>query len=862
MRRAVLGSLAVAVTAALFAFACRSASRSSGSQHEQPGPERAEAWSALEFADKLGLDPRRSESDGVPIRVTDAKTKEPAADALVVTVDEWEFIMRYASEEEPERDAWTQLREIGTAWLTDESGRTNVAASNKRQSVFAFRGDDFGRILLEVFDRAEQTLEISDRSLLVEVVDREGRGVAAAPVALGSCVESLDWLGAWRGTTDADGRVRIPALALERDVHYGCGRRPIVTFDFPTRVYETSQLDPTTLDPVRIVMPECGSLEVELQGPDGRRLEDEAIVELGAYARAEPRGLDRGVESTSVRSSRLPVRDGRLVLPRVEVGLDLELQVESETRRFAWTTAKGPDRAGEVRRIVVRAEPADERSVRLRGTALDAEGRPLRAMKLDASLTSEANGSTERAISRTDDSGAFEFVAPSSVFEQTDLVLHLWRWQDGRNREYGSGPVALVDEANAVAEPVTLAAPPLLVRGTVLDESGMPVFAADVRVKVARFGSNSEWHRAHAPGEEPWSSVSARTDRTGTFEIRSNPLEERHALEARVAHEFDEGPLVPFDVGATDVTIVLPRKSTLDVSLLLDEVGVRARDSEWPWQLYLKSRAAGEHEWSHERTLFNSSGRLQRAELSPGFHDVAIALWDPSSTEEESELLEIRDVRVGGRKFVRDPRLIGIDLRGRLRYCPFEVVDESGKPLSGELRFFSSADPGNALDTYEFTGGKGWFVTRMEASPEAWVCVPRFRPVKAEGFFEHQRIVLQAGIPIRVQLDPATPLPKRPASMRYVGVPEVPRAGAPPDHDAEDALLRTVEIVPGGSATFLVPEAGDWRVLFLESFVGEEGEVDYEVLTALEETIRVEDRDAEQVFVVAPAENPSSDDEE
>jgi len=259
-----------------------------------------------------------------------------------------------------------------------------------------------------------------------------------------------------------------------------------------------------------------------------------------------------------------------------------------------------------------------------------------------------------------------------------------------------------------------------------------------------------------------------------------------------------------------------------------------------------------------DETWLDVTGHATMRGVRAGHWTVAIVLSNSELSMQDAVLTEIPDVDVVPRQYVRDPRLQAIDLRGKLRHHRFFVTDPDGRSVSGSL-FRKESDESGATWVADFDEGDIALVTAAADARPIVLAAERFRPLTLEPKSKESHVVLPRGIPIRVVLDPAATLQKTPGAKLYVGVPEFPRCGRPPDPGEEDDSVRTFEIEAGGSVRFEIPEPGDWRVVFLSSMPGPDGDETFERRDARAPTIHVEDADVEQTFVVAPAGSPASD---
>lgn len=335
--------------------------------------ERPSVPSGAELAKSHRLEVLPAAVDGVPIRVVAADDGSPVADALVVRVVEAQFSSSFNHGLRRGLDSFDVLRRAGRSRLTASDGTTFVEPTDGWEiAVFAFRGADFGRTTVELHDRSEHVIELGSRGLPVTVRGADGTPRAGIPLALATCAFTSFDLGAWQGTTDVAGRVVIPALDLERHCHRTCGRQAGVVFSFPAFGSAFRPLDAADHEPVELVLPECGEVVVDLVDADRKPWSAERLRKSDALLIVVPKsarraGLDRHGADGWPSNVEVPCSDSRIRLPRVEVGLRLELWVESESGRFASADRielAGPTMAGEIVRaaIEVMGDEAEEAS--------------------------------------------------------------------------------------------------------------------------------------------------------------------------------------------------------------------------------------------------------------------------------------------------------------------------------------------------------------------------------------------------------------------------------------------------------------------------------------------------------------------
>jgi hypothetical protein len=731
-RRAVV---AAAIAAATLAAACSSsrdsAAPSAATQTDAQQPTNQSNGSGAtsepgepggaELAKLHGLAILPVCADGVPIRVVDAKSGKAVGDALVVRVVEAQFAACFSSEYYRELDSYRLLQCIGKSRLTASDGTTRVEPpSGWEVAVFAFRGRDFGRATIELHDSSEHVVAIAPRQLDVEVVDATGRPQKEIPLALATCSFAAFDPGAWRGVTGVDGRVSIPALDLERHVHRTCGRRATVVFDLPARGNAPRSLDTPQLEPVRLVLPECGELVVDLLDASGEPYPIERLRAHSASLVVRPEGLGgfgvdraRPLRFEDASIVKVPCRSSRIHLPLVEVGMPLTVWVDVDE----WSVENG--------------------NATCSTSSLEWCNSPDSCRVAVAALTSRG--------------------------EVRHVVLR-------------EKPDSAVDEAPAqgvASEAATVVRPEVPPPSSMDEEDTERAVQSSIAVRVL-------------------------------CDVPIRPLE----LRARLRSE-----------------------SAADPQKLEAEVDPDVSSEAW----------------------IDPKGLTTIRRVPEGDWTVALLLCHGYSTAVAPvELARFEHVHVAPISYVRDPRLLAIDLRGMLRRRHVDAVDSDGRPLSGVVHL---RDPksGKFDSDRDLDGGVCDFLTTKDDARRLVVAVDRFRPVDLAATDTVSHVVLRRGLPVRLTLDPNATRPTGSPKKLFVGVCERPRCGQPADVEAEDATVRTVPLEPGGTASFDVPESGDWRVILLAT---KDEPVDaapsYERLDAQPPTIHVDERDGEQLFTVAP----------
>jgi len=276
--------------------------------------------------------------------------------------------------------------------------------------------------------------------------------------------------------------------------------------------------------------------------------------------------------------------------------------------------------------------------------------------------------------------------------------------------------------------------------------------------------------------------------------------------------------------------------SSIDVSVQLDVpiefcwLTVRLDDNQEPY----------EHD---SCPWIDVNGRATMREVPAGRHSVTITERRIHSNQyADVPLCRIEDVEVAPSQHLRDPRLLNINLRGKLRVHRYEITDGDGHPLSGFVRFTRDGDR-DFHDEIWFKDGHVAFLTGVDDGMHASVAVNRCRKLEldlssSETIGKPRRVFMERGIGIRLALDRKLKLPDAPHDSIYLGVSEMPHWF----ETLED--LRTVALRPGADLGFNLAEPGDWKVIFLRSHDDGSGEPTVSECKSVDTTISVDDTGA------------------
>jgi 5-hydroxyisourate hydrolase-like protein (transthyretin family) len=436
---------------------------------------------------------------------------------------------------------------------TDAAGKARFAARAGDGLLLAQTEDGrVGTAVARLDGREPARLElVRDFDVFSRVVDSAGRPVAGADVVLrrqAGVVHNDYALVA----TDADGQARLEGVGRIAARRSGRWRVQLALATGEALGAEIDAKCPPQ-GPLELVLPPCGSVEVQLVDRDGSPLLAPLNVLLRSTADGDWRGV-AGRFATAGSTTRRPCVAGRVVFEHVALGAQL-IAVGAGGAFVASTEFEGPATPGERVRVELRGFGAhtwtgrvlDERgrlwrgSLAVRADDVAAQGQRM----LDSELTPDADGRFRLEV----DSAA-------SLTEPIELTFAAL---DAAGRELAAGHayVRQLDVPEELGDIVVAPVAPLA-SGTVVDWSGKPVVSARVNLveNAIETYPSTRW-----PFE-------AYTDERGRFELRFALDDERVALQATLGPRVS--PAVEVPRGARDVRLVLPWRGVVRGRLVRD----------------------------------------------------------------------------------------------------------------------------------------------------------------------------------------------------------------------------------------------------------------------------------------------------
>lgn len=695
------------------------------------------------------ITPEPPPPDGIDVRVVTGEAKTPVPGALIAFVDERSTV----DEDLLDVRAGTLsmeriLARIGRHFRADSRGVARVPAP--RGSGFVAGGTPglWGMVQFPEQATDVELVLAPDPPLRVRVKDDDGRPVGGVPVCLrqrfGDLTMDLFATASASGSGIAELEHVQPLLRNEERDAESYAALAILAEE-PVE----APIDPGDLpsEPIELVLPPTGSVEVLIRDPAGEALAEAAVVRMtrAGDGRDDARDLERGDRVQVVAEG------GRAFFPHVALGLDLALVVEPVTGYGALRLHHaGPGTAGE--QVTVLAALTELLPV-LSGRVVGPDGEPLAGYRLDARLvtdTAESKQSIVHAALRTDAEGRFRMpLSEEPVDPPGRAVLELATdGPDGAPLTAAvplrARPVAGSNDLGTIA----LAMPPLIASGRVIDPAGQPIPGARVLVEVP---STRETTAASNVWRTAW-ELRTRTDPWGRFVVRGEL--DATAIALTASHlEHVAGERTETVVGSKGIEIVLERAGELAGNLLLPE--------GTPGEGFLvRALREGDRSASTPGRI-DASGAFEVSGLLEGTYTVEILL-----REEPDCSLSIHGIAVREGATTRDERLREVDLRGRVRSFTIELQDEEGRPVAqGSLsRRRPGTEEGVPQRVWEREGR--FTITTCCTSLDIEVDAPGFRTELLEGVGEDRTVTLRRGPRVRLVVPNAPAL----ADGRFLGV--------------------------------------------------------------------------------------------
>ncbi len=589
--------------------------------------------------------------DAVEVLVVDTTSGKPVSGAEVI----WANLAEMELPPIDTQPRWTldltAMPPSARRATTDASGTAHIDARVFPGRILAQRGERLGSLFVDATQPRPLRVEIApDLGLVLQVVDANDRLIAGVPVCLRD-VPNLRTMGSlWKGTTSGErGSVSVPRLQFSRRPEFGRGLA-YAMFDFPTRelVFVPVDLEHPQSNPVRLVLPPCGSVVIAVRESNGKPATADSLFLGLADDVGEDGNIRWGVRTFDAER----FENGDAHYPFVGIGLDLQAAAQ---RGLVYVRAAGfgPRTQGEcVRFDLDLGEPQPT----LTGRLVLESGEPLRDRRTRAALefhSSRGTGSGTKSI-RTDAEGFFHLALVGIVGQSYSASLTLEPEGIGPG-EGGRAPLRIETDALPCAYDlgdVFVQVPRVVGAGVVIDDVGRPILRALLSLAHSSHHVDGGAWRSH-PG------LQSRVQSDGSFTVLAVGDVDRVRVTA-LRDGYANGGSVEFEPVRRDLRIVLPRACEIRGSALIDpDIGTgRIRVFAFDHGV----RPAKPEFASERETYVDLEGNFGFKRLPPGRFDVEFRI---GRTGEALVTVEDVDVPPGGK--ATDPRLDAVNLLGRVR---------------------------------------------------------------------------------------------------------------------------------------------------------------------------------------------------
>lgn len=608
----------------------------------------------------------------VVVRTIDAKTRQPIAGVEVWWIDDTldpdSLSARQASLRGKDAELYT--RELGQRTVSDANGqfvlraRSSLGLVARSDMMFGQAFWNVGYAIKEVapFEGELPILLEQDHTLVVRAIDRHQQPVSGALIRLirhdvvrsGEVRRSPQDMG----VTDEAGQLTLPHA---QRIFWDGDREAELCAVVVGAEGEARPLDPLSLPEgvVDVVVAPMGTVAVVLLSPEGKPWLFPEHNHIYAWLRPDPERIPQRVAGVDYKPFGM---DGRVTF-QVGCGLSFHASVSHWVEQQGF---EGPKLEGDLVQVELKMA-ADQ--LFLAGRLLGEDGGPFVG---NAAMRITANGSSSDWLIDRDTHGRFCFPVLRDIGELPELLVR----ESGVVRRAGlqrSVPLqaSLHPGRNELGD-IVLQRPPLLVSGQLVF-LGEPDIACKPGAVVLRV------ERCAKPGDDFGEANGFRVvvDEAQNFTVHD--VGGAHAYRLVLGGGCVMTGPIDFVPGATDVKVAVSPGGSVDASFLCDEVhrDLRIRLMQESVPEREGEALRDQREWRELGQSHLSDGRLDVAwrNVPVGKHRLVVGL------QGEDPVVDLLvDVSMG--RLLDDPRLVDIDLRGRVRTILVRLTDALGQPLA------------------------------------------------------------------------------------------------------------------------------------------------------------------------------------
>ncbi len=596
------------------------------------------------------------------VRVVDALTKSPVAGARVRFVELDLGQREHRKRGDGRKIGVYELADrYGEEWLADEDGILRLPRAKRRMIIAASHEGRYGtgqvdRQKPRKWIRIELAL---DETVSFSVVEVDGKPAASVPLAV-QCLRGKRRHVVWRGETGLGGNVTVAHFQVYRR-RSTVGSRYSVGFALPLLqpVGVAIPDNPLPEDPLVLTLPATGRVEVSMRHLGDLPVRSKARVSLRVVRAKKDRGprFDQQAFTTRIDTLSLSksVGDQKLVFERVGLGVAFKVSAEASKMTFPSLVARGPVTPDQLVSVVLVG--ASNQALVI-GRVLDPEGHPLVNQKIGFTFLAVDRSVGYRSV-HTDEEGRIEMMLKVPKTGPTHLRAEL-RTHEGGAALLVPAPALVAGRVSQLGD-LILRPLPLFAKGYVIDDRGQALDRASLRVEreETRPGKGTRWVRE--PG------LTIVRGKGGAFQIRGEAGFGALRIRARRGGHLESNDT--YLSAGLDVEIKLVREGMILGNLLLD-----------PWvaagglSITLEPSDPGQK----MREIKVSKGSVRRSfrfdKLTAGSYAVGVRV-----VGEGTLLARIPGLVIEPGTRLRDPRLLRLDLRGRMQRIQIGVFDDAGR---------------------------------------------------------------------------------------------------------------------------------------------------------------------------------------
>lgn len=593
----------------------------------------------------------------------------------------------------------------GATVQTGNDGKVRLPSVTELLIVSVLHEGTFATASLDRRHKDEVTLRLrKDETLRVLVQSQGDKPCAGVPIVLYQGETFGKTQQIWAAPTGADG---FAVAAHFQEFRQNRGPNDVksrycaaVRVPLATPVAAEFQGNPAPSEPVRLLLPGTGRVEVTLTDRAGLPLLSEATISL-AVVRPEGFKLDLPLDAGfDALRGRKTLGEEPVVFERVGLGIQLRpnCRMDQDPRSFRGPDVTSPAQAFEV--VRVRLQLPDDWAVLL-GSVQDSSGAVAANLQLSfdlargaqstraGSVTTLADGRFDLAVrlERALSPASLELRRPQSEDPWQGIRVDLGGLSPGERRDLGT---------------LRLQSLPLLASGVCVDDTGQPLIGADVRVQLAGGPQPGREGRGESWNDTPLGQSSTGED--GRFNIFGPRPPFPLRLRASFRDHFAETS-PPVGHGA-EVRLVLQRAGKLAGTAVLPE-WLPAESATL--RLVQQHAQQGASKLTRETTLqADRGGRFRVENLRPGSYDAVVTVRNLPEPVLQFETVMIAP---GDNQ---DARLQPVDLRSCLFRYRLQATGPSGPlPVTGPvLARMQKPDGSNAEVGFRMQNGAAEMITQ------------------------------------------------------------------------------------------------------------------------------------------------------